>query len=202
MQTSCRRAAGYALALAAFTSLSAHVTITPSPVRGSASHRFSVRVPTERPEPTVSVRLEFPAGLGAPRFLTKPGWTYELERNAEGFVTAVTWSGGEIAPDEFDEFVFIARVPAGPATLSFRAEQTYKSGEVVAWAGPAGDARPAATVEVRDSTFGLESAPAEGEEATAAAADADGGGSFMSILALGLAVLALVVASLGLTRRA
>jgi uncharacterized protein YcnI len=190
-----------ALVLAALAVLSAHVTISPTPVRGNATHRFAVRVPTERPEPTVKVRLEFPAGLGAPRFLTKPGWRYELEKNAEGFVTAVTWSGGEIGPDEFDEFVFLARVPAEPGTLSFRAEQTYKSGEMVAWAEAPGSGRPAATVEVRDTMFGLESAPAEVAETSTDAEPAGAGVNWTSMLALGLSILAVILASMGLTRR-
>jgi uncharacterized protein YcnI len=203
MQTS-QRLAGAALVLAALTVLSAHVTISPSPVRGNASHRFAVRVPTERPEPTIKLRLEFPAGLGAPRFLSKPGWRYETEKNAEGNVTAVTWSGGEIGPDEFDEFIFIARVPAEPGTLSFRAEQTYKSGEVVAWEEERGGSRPAAVVEVRDSLFGLEPATAMATSAAEETAEGDdgAGGNTTGMLALGLSILAVILASVGLTRRA
>jgi uncharacterized protein YcnI len=191
-----------ALLLVALVALQGHVTVTPGEVRASASQTFTVRVPSERPEPTVKVRLEFPAGLGAPRFLAKPGWSYELEKDASGTVTAVTWSGGEIGPDEFDEFIFTARTPAQPGPLTFRAEQTYRSGETVAWAGPPGDSRPAATVEVRDSTFGLQPMAAAGPASPATIeTDTGGGGGWMSKLALGLSALAVVLASIGLSRR-
>jgi uncharacterized protein YcnI len=183
--------------------LQAHVTIAPREVAAGSSQRFVVRVPSERPEPTIKVRLELPATLGVPRFLPKPGWTYELEKDASGKVTAVTWSGGEIGPDEFDEFVFVARAPAGTGPIAFRSDQTYKSGETVAWAGPPDDGAPAPTVEVRDSTFGVEpSAPPVGAVVSSESDGDEEGGDWMGAAALGLSSLALVLAVIGLARRA
>jgi uncharacterized protein YcnI len=190
------------LLVVAALALQAHVTIAPSEVPAGSSQRFTVRVPSERPEPTVKVRLELPATLGNPRFLAKPGWTYELEKDAGGKVTAVTWSGGEIGPDEFDEFVFIARAPARTGPISFRSDQTYRSGETVAWAGPPGDGAPAPLVEVRDSTFGTTPpAPPTGATVGSDAADGGEGGDWMGVGALALSSLALLLSVVGLTRR-
>jgi uncharacterized protein YcnI len=190
-----------ALLLAAVVAVQGHITVQPTEMRASSFQKFTVRVPTERPEPTVKVRLEYPTGLGAPRIRPKAGWNYELEKDASGNVTAITWSGGEIGPDEFDEFEFQARTPTAPGPLVFKADQTYKGGEVVAWAGPPGDARPAATVEVRDSTFGMTPAvTAESDDAEEA--EEEGEGNWMNMLSMGLSILAVVLASVGMTRRA
>ena len=48
----------------------------------------------------------------------------------------MTWSGGKVAPDQFDEFKIIAHVPNKPGTeLVFPAVQTYADGTAVHWIG-------------------------------------------------------------------
>ncbi len=189
------------LVCTAFLALPGHVTITPEDVVAGSSQRFTVRVPTERPAATIELRLEFPEGLGAPRFLAKAGWTYELEKDASGKVIAVTWSGGEIGPDGFDEFVFTARAPAPAGTIFFKAYQTYRGGEVVAWANTEGDEEPAPRVVVQDSAGVASAAPASASVTPVEPQPTELGrrGAWMSGAALALSILAL---SLGLRRRA
>jgi uncharacterized protein YcnI len=191
-----------AFLLAGIGLLHAHVSVSPGEVSKDTSQRFTVRVPSERPEATVKLRLEFPAALGNPRFLSKPGWTYELEKDAAGKTTAVTWSGGEIAADEFDEFVFTARTPAEPGTLTFLAHQTYASGLVISWAGPAGGNEPAPVVRVVDAAP-ADAAPSPSAESSEGTGEPEAGGSgrWMGALALALSVLALGVSLAGLKRR-
>jgi uncharacterized protein YcnI len=200
------RAALYgALLLASTVLLEAHVTIAPGAVPANSSQRFVVRVPSERPEATVKLRLELPPGMGAPRFLPKPPWTYELEKDASGKVTAVTWSGGEIGPQEFDEFVFTARVPATPGPLAFKSEQTYKSGTVVAWSGPPGDKAPAPVVDVKDSTFAMaadgQAAPTGATVRADAPAPSTPSGDRTGQIALALSVAAVLLSLTALRRR-
>jgi uncharacterized protein YcnI len=176
--------------------LNAHVTVQPREVRANGFEKFMVRVPSEKPEATVKVRLEFPEGLGSPRFQPKTGWTYEIEKDATGRITAVTWSGGQIGPQEFEEFAFSARAPAQPGSLSFKAWQTYQSGLVVAWVGPVGSAEPASVVTVKDT--------ASFASGTPAAATGNGGPSsrnWLSMLALLLAAVAVVMSIVGMRRR-
>lgn len=135
-------------------SVAAHVGVTPREARPGASEAFTVRVPTERDEPTVRVRVEFPSGLVVSRFQPKPGWQRELERDAAGRITAVTWSGGRIDPAEYEDFAFIARTPAGAGKLSFLAFQAYAGGETVEWTEGEGAPRPAAIVEIKAAAAG------------------------------------------------
>ncbi|HEU5318338.1 MAG TPA: YcnI family protein [Chloroflexota bacterium] len=135
--------------LLAVGSAAAHVTVQPPQAVPNASQIFTVRVPTEKDEPTVRVRVEFPNGLTVSRFQPKPGWTRTMDRDSSGRITAVTWSGGRIEPAEFEDFIFQARTPEAAGKLAFRALQTYLSGETVEWVDAESGARPAAIVEVR-----------------------------------------------------
>ena len=126
------------------------MTVNPNTVPVDTSTTFYVRVPTEKEEPTVRVRVDFPAGLTVSRFAPVPGWTRQVERNQQQLITSVTWSGGQIAPGEYQDFPFIARTPKEAGKLEFKAYQTYQGGETVAWDNPDGSQeRPAAVVTVQ-----------------------------------------------------
>jgi uncharacterized protein YcnI len=129
---------------------SAHVTISPASVAPNVYQAFTVDVPTEKTVPTIAIRLEIPAGLRVARFQPKPGWTRTTEKDASGLIVAVTWTGGSIAPDEYEQFVFLARTPKETGPLVFKAFQTYEGGEVVGWTGAELDNFPAAVVQVTD----------------------------------------------------
>lgn len=186
---------------------SAHVGVNPREVPPDTSQVFTVRVPNEKEEPTVRVRVEFPTGLAVSRFQPKPGWTYELEKDSAGKVVGITWSGGKIGPNEYDEFAFIARTPKEAGTLAFKAYQTYQSGEIAEWVGPKDSQRPAALVEVKPvpaagaSASGAPSIENAGQPASAASQSPAGARSepaLPSLLAFGwpawLSVAALVAA--------
>lgn len=138
-----------------------HVTVQPNEAIVGSFSRFVVRVPTERDVPTIKVTVELPP-LAFVSFEPKEGWKrtvemVELDEPIEVFgeevteaVGSVTWTGGEIGPGEFDEFGFSARMPDGEETLEFKADQTYKGGEVVSWAGAPDSNAPAALVKTYD----------------------------------------------------
>ncbi|MDI3341259.1 MAG: YcnI family protein [Sphaerobacter sp.] len=144
----CAAALGALMLLAASGVASAHVTVWPKQTTTGAFEKYTVRVPTEKDIPTVQVELIFPPGLRVSSFQPKPGWTYELQRDASGTITGVVWSGGAIGPGEFDEFAFIAANPEEPGELTFVARQTYADGSVVSWEGPAGSEHPASVTTV------------------------------------------------------
>lgn len=142
----------------------AHVTVQPSEAVAGSFARFVVRVPNERDDAsTTRIEVQLPESLVFVSFQPKPGWTRTTEteprtepvevfgEQVTDFVASVTWEGGAIAPGEFEEFGFTARVPEEPTSLEFPAIQTYSSGEEVTWIGPEDSDAPAARV----STFSL-----------------------------------------------
>ena len=145
---------GLVVALVVVGVASAHVTVNPPQVGTSTLATFTVRVPTEKDVPTIKLRVEFPASLVVSRFQHAPGWKREVEKDAAGRISAATWSGGQIASDEYEDFAFLARTPKDPGTLTFKAYQTYQGGETVAWVGAEGSDSPAPVVKVTASGVG------------------------------------------------
>lgn len=205
----------------------AHVTVNPDEVAPGTNLTFSVRVPTEKEEPTVSVRIEFPATLTVSRFQPKAGWQREVEKDASGRIAAVTWSGGTIAADEYEDFTFAARTPEETGPLVFKAYQTYQGGETVEWVNEEGQDNPAPIAQIQaapvagqpegigsiegtaQALASAEAAPAvtvgtAGSETTAATASPAAASDLPLFIALGalvIALLALALATAAFARR-
>lgn len=207
--------------LVAASTASAHVSVSPRQAPPDTNQTFTVRVPNEKPEPTVRVRVELPSGLTVSRFQPVPDWARQVEQDSQQRITSVTWSGGQIGDGEFQDFAFIARTPKENGTLTFRAFQTYQGGETVEWVNPEGQERPAplitvgpaaagatgtaaaGSIEGRDAA-GAAATPAISAPAQAAGAAAAGGSDlplFASLAAGALAVLAVILAGVALARR-
>lgn len=206
---------GFLLAIMLPGIASAHVTVKPNEVVAEGFQTFFVQVPNERDNAsTTKVEIEFPHAFASVSFQPKPGWKrtvkmVKFDEPIEAFgdqvtegVGTVTWSGGEIAPGEFETFYFSAGVvPEGE--LVFPALQTYSSGQVVRWIGPPDSDEPSPVVRAID--LGL--AEGQGElSAIAAVSDQagpaddaaddeadDDGAPVLEYLALATAVLALIV---------
>src|SRR3954462_16033106 len=146
-----------AAALVAVPAAWAHVTVNPNTAAAGSFARFDLRVPNEEADAdTTKISVQLPEGLNSTSFQPKPGWTRTVTKvklatpiqSDDGPVTeriaTVTWSGGTIAPGEFDEFGFTGQVPdkAGEV-LVFPAVQTYSDGKVVRWIGSPGRRRRA-----------------------------------------------------------
>jgi periplasmic copper chaperone A len=194
--------AGLALAPAA----SAHVTLQPPEAPAGGFTRLDVRVPTERDNAsTTKVVVQFPPGFLSVSTEPVPGWNAELtmrklDKPVEQFgeqvteeVGTITFSGGEIAPGQFQDFGLSLAVPDGKpgSMLTFKAVQTYSNGEVVRWIGPPDSESPAPQVELTAAEEEGGSAPATQQPAAPAASEEDDEGN-------GLAIAALVVGALGL----
>ena len=194
----------------------AHVTLQPSEVPAGGFTRLDVRVPTERPDAsTTKVEVQFPPGFTTVSTEPVPGWTAKVARvklakpqvNDEGEkitdrVDTVTWTAagqGGIGPGQFQDFGLSLAVPdkAG-SSLTFKAVQTYSSGEVVRWIGPPDSEEPAPQVKLTAAEGeGGGTAPAAQQE-PASGGDDDGGSDTLSIIALivGAAGLAAGIAAL------
>jgi uncharacterized protein YcnI len=219
-------AAAALLALALPTAAAAHVSVVPKEAPAGSYSVLDVRVPNERDDAaTVRVDLQLPPGFVFASYEPQPGWTVDVvrERLARPIETAngpiseqvarIVWTGdgspeGSIPPGAFRDFPISVQIPDEPgATLTFKALQTYRGGEVVRWIGAPDAELPAPTVAVTEPAGGGEGAgaghgaagddAAGGEDRAAAQADTasasgdDSGGD-------GLAIAALVVGVLGL----
>lgn len=184
----------------------AHVTVAPEEVAAEGYETLTVTVPTEKEIPTTEVRVEVPDGFTVSGVQPFPGWDYEFEEDG-GLITSVTWSGGEIGPREFQQFLLSAQAPEEPGEYPWRAFQTYEDGSTVEWTGPPDAREPASVVEVATTGGTGEHGHAGGEAssrqgAASASALPDSGGTSPAVYGVvGAVVLGLTAATL-LRRRA
>lgn len=138
-------AAALLLATAPGAPVHAHVTLEAGEANAGSTYKAVLRVPHGCDgQATHTLKVEIPEGFIAVKPMPKAGWTttvgsgaYERPHNyygrtlSEG-VREVTWSGGALPDDFYDEFVFrgyVADVPAG-TKLYFNATQLCAAGEV------------------------------------------------------------------------
>lgn len=200
---------------------SAHVTVQgPGATQGGFT-KLTFRAPTEKDVPTTKVEIVFPAEhpIASIRVKPQPGWTYTMTKGAPAVpleahgepvtevVQRITWTatGEGIGPTEFGEFeVSAGRLPEVDE-LVFKALQTYADGEVVRWI----EERTEGAEEPEKPAPVLKLAKAEPEGQTVAepvadaqpvanTSDAGDASSAMAAAALGVGLLALLLAGLNL----
>jgi periplasmic copper chaperone A len=208
-------AAGVVALVATAAPAWAHVTIQPGEADAGGFATQGFQVPNERDDAsTVQVEVELPTDhpIAFVSIQPVPGWTINVERTtldqpvaSEGgeitdVVSKITWSGGEIAPGQFQVFpVSMGPLPTDTNELVFEALQTYSDGEVVRWideptASGEEPEHPAPVLTLSASTGDAHGgdtadAPAEATAESDDSGDDDGNG---------LAIGALVVGALGL----
>ena len=214
-------------ALAAPAAAQAHVTVQPNAVPAGGFTVLDVRVPNEQDAgATTKVDVKFPAGFAEVSYQATPGWSVKVVKSKlatpvqtdDGPVTeAVTrmiWTADNakagIQPGQFRDFPISVQVPgkAGDA-LTFKALQTYSTGEVVRWIGGPNAEQPAPQVQVTaaaatHATATTPAKPAATNAATPAAAKDTADGNGLSIVALIVGGLGLLfgIGSLVVARRA
>jgi uncharacterized protein YcnI len=201
-------AAAAAAALALPASAGAHVTVQPKEVPSGAFTVIDVRVPNESDSAdTTKVQVQMPDGFISASYQVVPGWKVVVKKEKltkpiklEGTeideqVSEITFSGGKIAPGQFQDFPLSVKIPEGAAgsQLTFKALQTYSDGEVARWIGAEDSDKPAPTVTLTAPSGEHAAAPAATPAAAKAdsASASDGNGN-------GLAIAALIVGTLGL----
>ncbi|WP_238594630.1 YcnI family copper-binding membrane protein [Caenibacillus caldisaponilyticus] len=175
---------------------SAHVTVSPNQVPADSYQKFTVKVPTEKNVPTVKVKVEIPKDVDIASFEPVPGWKYQVEKDANGKITSVTWTaeGQGLLPEQFGEFNMMGKVAANAKSLAWKAYQTYKDGSVVKWIGPEGSDYPASVTQV--TAAGTGEATADHHHASMNATDQTD--SDQNPWALYLAILAVVISTIAL----
>jgi uncharacterized protein YcnI len=197
----------------------AHVTVQgPGATQGGYT-KLTFRVPTEKDVNTTKLEILFPpdAPLAAARVKPHAGWTFAIKKvkpatplkdddgnTIDQIVSSITWTAtnGGITPAEFDEF----EVSAGPLpkkdAMVFKALQTYSDGEVVRWIEGPDAEHPAPTLKLAAATTDSPTATPTATTApvVTAGADTEDGGDTTSYVALGLGVVALLLAGFSLAR--
>jgi periplasmic copper chaperone A len=141
-------ATGITLAALASPAL-AHITVTPDTAQAGSAAELTFRVPNEEAKASVTkLQMQVPTGHPIAQLLVKPvpGWTITVKSvtlarpvttDDGSFSTAVsevTWSGGTIAPGQYQDFSVSADpLPEGVTSVPFKAIQTYSNGDVVRW---------------------------------------------------------------------
>ena len=131
------------LALAASQAF-AHVTLETPTAQVGASYKAVLRIPHScGASPTIRVRVRIPDGFIGVKPMPKAGWTLETVKAPYGKtyeaphvtltegVREISWSGGRLPGDWYDEFVFIGTVAADltpGTTLYFPTVQDCETG--------------------------------------------------------------------------
>jgi uncharacterized protein YcnI len=145
------------IAFAALSAVSeAHVLLNPSEAV-PGDQIYTVTVPTEKNIPTVGLTLEIPGGIYVSGIQAVSGWNYTVKKESVNIttddgvlterITEITWSGGQILPDEFMVFPVSTMYIGDPAVLVWKTYQKYADGSVVAWDDTL-DSQPAPKVTI------------------------------------------------------
>jgi uncharacterized protein YcnI len=138
---------GLLVALAAAPAAAAHIEIAPETAARDSVTTFTLEVPNERTVPMIKLEVKLPAGVDAVRLAPKTGWKGDVRAGV------MTWTGGAIAPEGSERFVFRAHLPTTPATeLVFPAIQSFTTGPVTRWIGAPSSETPAPRVTLEGRT--------------------------------------------------
>jgi hypothetical protein len=141
-----------ALALAAATfaiavPAAAHVTLDRATAQAGGYYKAVFRIPHGCDgSATTGVTIRIPEGVISVKTQPKPGWTVSTKtaayagtyenhgKTVSSGVVEVTWTGGPLPDDQFEEFAFLAKLPADPEImmLFFPVAQTCERGSI-AW---------------------------------------------------------------------
>jgi uncharacterized protein YcnI len=196
-------AAGLALAAIATPVAAGHAVVRPAESRPADLQQYTLTVPNEREVATVQIDMQVPEGISFLLVQQTGGWTTEVIRRNDR-IAEVRWTGGEIPPDHYATFRFIARNPIQEGEISWPVVQRYQGGETVRWIGGPDTDAPAARTMITESAVPEDvvdivsgSTPSGDSSSTEDSTGSDGGGERDS-LTLGLAIAALVAGLLAL----
>ncbi len=146
---------------------------------------YTLNVPTETDVPTVQVRLLVPREFEIEMLEHSQAWQITRTRDERGYIWEVIWGGSSIPPQTFAEFKLLVRNPATPGTYVWKIEQSYQDGTVATWEAQTQIVSPAAVGGAQRA-----------EEAWRAAQVA----TTVSLVAIGIAVLLIIVTVLGIVQ--
>lgn len=151
-------AAAFATLLA--TPSFAHIVADPAEAKPGSYFRTSLRVGhgCGAGKPTTAVRVTIPEGIANASAQPKPGWEIKVEttklaqpidaghgNRTDTVVSAITWSGGSLPNEQFDEFGLVLKLPNTPGQQFWLPVVQTCAGSEARW-----DQVPAAGQTARD----------------------------------------------------
>lgn len=127
--------------LTATGSALAHVTLeTPTAASGSYYKGVLKIGHGCNGSPTTAISVELPEGVRLAQPMPKAGWEVEVSKSAvkpfdnygrkvSEDVSRITWKGGKLPSNFYDEFIFQAKIAAQPGKLYFKVKQQCEQGE-------------------------------------------------------------------------
>lgn len=147
MHTTFRIAAFAASSLLLASPAFAHATLTPAEAANGAAVKVAIAIPHGCDgAPTDTVTVTLPEGFVSAKPMVKAGWTVEIIKGdyqksyevhgkpVTSGALAVTWAGGSVPDDQFDEFVIQGSLQGFDAETSLPFAVTQKCGTAsVVW---------------------------------------------------------------------
>ena len=124
---------------ASAVSVFGHVSVNPRKAETGAKHQlFFVRAPVEKEIPVVELGVEVDEqwrknGGDLNSFQEIPGWTVHVEKDDNGKVKRVFWTGGQAPAETFQMINMSVNTPTEPGKYPFRSWQKYSDDSVVWW---------------------------------------------------------------------
>lgn len=115
------------------TTAAAHIDLEPRQSIPKRWEMYTLRVPTETTVPTVKIYLHVPADFEIETIAHSRIWQISTTRDERGYIRDLTWSGGQIPPQRFEELKFLARNPDKAGKYTWEMTQYYQEGEPSTW---------------------------------------------------------------------
>ncbi|WP_227106373.1 YcnI family copper-binding membrane protein [Chromobacterium rhizoryzae] len=127
--------------LAASGSALAHVTLETPTAASGGYYKGVLKIGHGcNGSPTTAISVEMPEGVRLAQPMPKAGWEVEVSKSAvkpfdnygrkvSEDVSRITWKGGKLPSNFYDEFVFQAKIAAQPGKLYFKVKQLCEQGE-------------------------------------------------------------------------
>src|SRR5262245_43154862 len=173
----------WGLLLSLVTTAWGHSDLDPRQSIPNKWETYTLNVPTETAVPTVQVRLLVPREFEIEMLEHSQVWQLTRTRDTRGYIQDVTWSGSTIPPQTFADFKLLVRNPTAPGTYVWKIEQYYQDGTMATWEAQT-------QIVPATSAGGTQRA----EEAWRAAQVA----TTVSLVAIGIAVLLIIVTAIGI----
>ncbi|WP_169741332.1 YcnI family copper-binding membrane protein [Andreprevotia chitinilytica] len=121
---------------------SAHVTLEQATAKADTDYKATFMVPHGCDgSPTTSITVQVPDDIELANPQAKPGWTLSVKKvaltaplsvdgkRASARTSEVTWSGGQLPADRYDEFVLFTKLPDHGGIEHFKVIQQCQTGK-------------------------------------------------------------------------